>query len=102
MEEVVRYGMATIQAAQAAGCRRVLCDELDLTYRLGTFDTFTAAETISLHAPHVACVAIVCQPQSLADAEFWETVAANRGLTVRVFLDCASAEAWLAARLEQA
>lgn len=95
LEEVVQYGMAIIQAAHASGCRHVLCDELDLTYRLGTLDTFTAAETISHHAPRVGRVAIVCKPQHLSDAEFWETVAVNRGLMVRVFPARAEAEAWL-------
>lgn len=97
VEEVVQYGLAIIQAAQAAGCRHVRCDELALTYRLGTFDTFTVAETLSRHAPHVARVAIVCNPRYLPDAEFWETVAVNRGLTVRVFSQRTNAEAWLAA-----
>lgn len=96
LEEVVQYGMAIIQAAQASGCRRVLCDELELIYRLGTIDTFSAAETISHHAPRVGRVAIVCKPQQLSDAEFWETVAVNRGLMVRVFPALSEAEAWLA------
>jgi hypothetical protein len=96
VEEVVQYGMAIIQAAQASGCRHVLCDELELTYQLGTLDTFTAAKTISEYAPRVGRVAIVCKPQHFSDAEFWETVAVNRGLMVRVFPARAEAEAWLA------
>ena len=96
LEEVVQYGMAIIQAAQASGCRRVLCDELELTYRLGTLDTFTAAETISHRAPRVGRVAIVCNPQHFSDAKFWETVAVNRGLMVCVFPALPEADAWLA------
>ncbi len=42
-------------------------------------------------APRVARVAIVCDPRHVADAPFWETMAANGGLTVRVFRDMAAA-----------
>ncbi|MCX6358565.1 MAG: hypothetical protein NT029_02060 [Armatimonadetes bacterium] len=41
-------------------------------------------------------MAIVCDPRYADDAHFWETVAVNRGLTVRMFPLEEAARAWLA------
>jgi hypothetical protein len=95
LEEVMAYGMAIIEAAKESGCTRVLCDELELDYALGTFDTFEAAKFIADQVPGVAKVAIVCKPEYADDADFWETVATNRGMLVRMFHDLEEAEAWI-------
>ncbi len=95
LSQVRNYGLAIINAAKEHGVTRVLCDELELEYRLGTFDTYEAAAFISSQAPSVSRAAIVCRADSLADALFWETVAVNRGLVVRVFKEIAPAKAWL-------
>lgn len=99
LEEVREYGKAIVEACRANGCVRVLCDETDLEYRLGTLDTFESAAFIAEYAPHVARVAIVCGPCQFADTSFWETVAVNRGLSVRAFEDVDAAEAWLGQRV---
>lgn len=72
---------------------RILCDERDLEYRLGTTDTFRAAEFIAASAPRVA---LVCAEQNLPDAGFRVDVTVNRGLKARVFTDLDEAHAWLA------
>ena len=95
LNDVKAYGVAVIQAAIQTGCRLVLCNELDLEYKLGTVDTFESASYIASYAPHVAKVAIVCNAQCINDALFWETVAVNRGLMVRVFRSVADANVWL-------
>jgi hypothetical protein len=95
LEDVQAYGLAIIRACQDHGVTHVLCDELDLEYRLGTVDTFRAAEFIASQVPALARAAIVCNPRFIADAAFWETVAVNRGLTVRAFTDTTTAMAWL-------
>ena len=95
LEQVLDYGMAIIEAALSNRCSKVLCDETELVYALGTFDTFQAARFISEHAPDVAKVAVVCSPENIIDADFWETVAVNRGLFVKVFKNMADAENWL-------
>ena len=95
LDQVIEYGMAIIKAALSDGCMKILCDETELVYALGTFDTFEAARFISEHAPDVAKVAIVCSPENIIDADFWETVAVNRGLYVKVFKNMADAENWL-------
>jgi hypothetical protein len=95
LEQVQQYGMDIIAAAVEQNVTQVLCDERELEYRLGTFDTYTAAAHIAGHAPAVCKVAIVCRPADIADAKFWETVAVNRGLTVRIFKELAEAQTWL-------
>jgi len=95
LDQVQQYGLAIIAACIQSGVTRILCNELDLEYRLGTVDTYQAAEFIAANAPHVGRAAIVCNPKYLADARFWETVATNRGLTVRVFKDTDAASQWL-------
>ena len=95
LEEVEQYGMAIIRACQENKCTRVLCDELALEYRLSTFDTFESASFIARHAPHVGSIAIVCNETFIKDAQFWETVAVNRGLTVRAFKELEQARQWL-------
>lgn len=99
LAEVEQYGLAVITECLKHGVTRVLCDERELEYRLNTFDTYEAAGVVAEHAPHVARVAIVCQPRMLPDALGWETFAVNRGLTVRVFDDLDEARNWLQGRL---
>lgn len=95
LEQVISYGMAIIKATQPTGCGKILCDETALIYAPGTIDTFESARFISKHAPDVAKVAIVCRPENINDADFWETVAVNRGLYVEFFKNMADAEKWL-------
>lgn len=95
LEEVEQYGMAVIKACLEGNYSRVLCDEVDLEYRLAPFDTYRSAEFIASQAPKVGRVALVCNEKFFTDARFWETVAVNRGLTVRVFKDVEAARQWL-------
>ncbi len=95
VEEVQQYGMAIVEAAQQHGCTRALCIESDLEYRLGTFDIYQAASFISEHARSVGRAAILCNERFIEDAHFWETVATNRGVAVRVFKNEAAARQWL-------
>lgn len=97
VQQVVEYGRALIRLAVEAEVRHVLCDERSLTYAIETFDIFDAARTIAEEAPKVGRIAIVCRPEFLGDGKFWETVAVNRGLQVRVDTDFERARIWLAA-----
>ena len=95
LDDVTSYGMAVIAAAVEGGTRRILCDERNLVYQLSTFANFEAARFVAEQAPRVARIAIVCRPECLADGEFWETVAVNRGLNVIVTADYEKARAWV-------
>ncbi len=97
LEEVLQYGQAIIQEALRGNHVTVLCDETQLEYRLGIFDTYKAAESMAVWVPNLRKAAVVCNPQSISDAKFWETVAVNRGLRVRAFTDTDSARSWLLA-----
>ncbi|MFH1194988.1 MAG: hypothetical protein V1720_04715 [bacterium] len=95
LEDVNNYGLAVITAAVSAGTSKVLCDETELIYRLSAFDTFESAKFISENAPMIGKVAIVCNANQIEDASFWETVAVNRGLQVKVCRTVKEAENWL-------
>ena len=95
VEEVKSYGMAVVAACAQTGTSLVLCDELELDYRLGIFDTYAAAEFLASQAPSISRVAIVCAERFIDDARFWENVVVNRGLTVRAFTDLEAARGWL-------
>jgi len=93
--QVLEYGLAVIEAAIQHQVRQVLCDERNLTYRIGTVDTYLVAEKIAEAAPKVGRVALVCNAAGKTDAKFWENVAVNRGLIVRVFQSMDEAVGWL-------
>lgn len=95
LQQVEDYGQTVIAVAAAHDCTRIICDETGLKYTLSTINTYELAKFLSVAMPKVARVAIICSPQQAKDADFWETVAVNRGLQVRVFKDEASAEAWI-------
>ena len=95
LDEARRYVAAVLDAAGQAGCTHILCDERKLEHSLGTFDIYRKAEFTAHSAPRTTRAATVCSPGESADAAFWETVAVNRGLQVRVFTDPAEARAWL-------
>ncbi len=86
LEEVLEYGKAIIKKAVATDSRRILCDETELKYALSTFDTFEVAKTIAEYAPKVGRIAIICNPENIPDGKFWEDVAVNRGLTIKMCL----------------
>lgn len=100
--DVESYGMAIIAEVAGGGYARVLCDESDLEYRLGVFDTHQAAAAIAQAVAEVSCdspvvrIAIVCGVAHVEDARFWETVVVNRGLLARAFTDLDAAKSWVA------
>lgn len=95
IEEVKQYGMAIIEKAITHGTTHVLCNETNLEYALSTFSIFESANFIAEVAPKVGRVAIVTHTKNEEDGQFWENVAVNRGLQVRVMTDRNLAEAWL-------
>jgi len=95
LQQVLDYGGSVVDLAIERGVTHVLCDERNLEYALGTIDTYHAAEMIAARAAGLARVAIVCRPEFLKDGKFWETVAVNRALQVRVDTDLTRAREWL-------
>ena len=95
LSDVMNYGMAILTAALEHGVTKILCDETELEYAIGILDTYESAKFIAENVPEVSKTAIVCKVSQMADAVFWETVAINRGLQVKAFMDLAAAREWL-------
>jgi hypothetical protein len=95
LQQVLEYGQAVIDLVVATGATRILCDERNLEYAIDTIDTYDAAKAVAEHASKAVRIAIVCGPNFLEDGKFFETVAVNRNLRLRVDTDIAKARAWL-------
>jgi hypothetical protein len=95
LAEVEAYSLAILKAALETGANRVLCDERNLEYAISFIDTYKLAEYASGMAAHLARIAIVCNPAYINDGKFYETVASNRGLIVRVTTNMMEAIEWL-------
>ena len=95
LEEVLAYGGAIIQAAIEYSSKKILCDERGLRYAISLTDTYKLAEEASRFAKNVVRIAIVCNAHYLDEGRFFETVASNRGLIIRVTSNYDEATAWL-------
>jgi hypothetical protein len=95
LEEAIEYNNAVKERAQELGCRKVLCDERDLEYRLSVVDTYQLGEHAAQIANTFAKIAIVTSAPNQEAAEFWENVTKNRGVVARVFYTVAAAQDWL-------
>lgn len=94
-DDVINYASSVYEKAIQYQTPNILCDERDLVYKIHEIDTFKVAENVSRYAPKLKKLAIVCNKDFVDDAEFFENVAFNRGLTVRVFCDYDKAVDWL-------
>jgi len=93
--DVKKYADAIIEAVKDFKSKNVLCDERELQYSLSITDTYQLAEYISQHSSHLIKVAIVCNSKYFDDARFYETVATNRGMQIKVYTNIEEAETWL-------
>lgn len=98
LKEVKAYGYAVIVEAIQSNCKQVLCNELNLEYRLGTIDLFQSGKFIAENAPGVGKVAIVTTEKQLPEIKFWENVVNNRGLRLKVFSEVQEAKNWLTSK----
>ena len=89
------YVLAVHKAAMSSGQTRLLVDETDVAYRLGTVDDYHSGCFVSRLSPRPHKIAVLCRPEGWSNAKFWETVAVNRGVSVRVFREQSIAEAWI-------
>lgn len=95
LKEVEAYSKAIIEAAIKYKSKKILCDERELEYAISIVDTYKLAEAASVYAGNVLKIAIVCDTKNLTDGKFYETVASNRGLYIRVTADFDEAVNWL-------
>lgn len=95
LQEVLDYAEAIIEEGIRQNCTKIICDERKLIYRLSMSDTFELAKNTSLAAPKIVSTAIITLPEFKEIIEFWETVALNRGLNIKVFFSLEDALNWL-------
>jgi len=95
LEEVIAYNDAVKAEAAKLECDKILADERGLEYRLSVIDTYELGDYLSRTAAMFAKIAIVTNEGNREAAQFWENVASNRGIVVRVFYAFEEAEEWL-------
>ena len=96
-ENVMAYLDELRRECMTRGCRRVLIEERLTGPRLSTIGVFQIASSASdqdqRHFKAVAFVDVNAENDDLM--KFAETVATNRGISVKVFSSVADAEQWL-------
>ncbi len=95
-ENVAAYLDEVRRECVARGCSRVLIEEHLEGPRLGVMDVFDVASEGSMRAPaQITAMAYVDVNAGGDLMRFAETVAVNRGLSVRVFSSVKAAREWL-------
>ncbi len=100
IQEVMSYAQAVIDAAIANESKLIFCDERDLEYRLSVHNVYDLATHAAAHARRSVKIAIVVPEKTLQDSRFYETVAVNRGMVVRMMATVEEAAAWLRVHLD--
>ncbi len=95
LAEVRNYNEVVKAEAERLKCDKVLCDERELEYRLSIPETYELANSLSEAIKDFKKIAIVTNKGNQEAAEFWETVAINRGVVAQVFYDFIEAKKWL-------
>jgi hypothetical protein len=95
VENVVAYLQQLRQECEARGCFRVLIEERLEGPRLRTLDVFQIASQGVVGASRIDAMAFVDVNAEGDLMKFAETVAANRGLPIRLFSSVSDAKTWL-------
>jgi hypothetical protein len=95
IHEVRQLIINVVQDAFREGVHLILCDETEIVTRLDTLETFEIGTFLSSKVPPSLRIAIVYNPASLFDFRFFESLAVNRGLKLRIFIDHEDARRWL-------
>ena len=85
LEEVMAYNRAVLEACLNDEHQKILSDERGLEYRLSTVDTYKLASAAAEVVPRPLQIAIVTEERNERDADFYQTVAVNRGVRVKFF-----------------
>lgn len=95
IEDTQKFITDILTICQSQEIHKVLSDERDLVYNLSVINTYQLAEFTAKNAPKIAKIALVTTKEQMKDAQFWEDVVFNRGLSVRVFTDYDQANSWI-------
>lgn len=94
-EDTLSYSDAILAEAVKHKKNKILCDERNVTYNLSVLDNFKLAKAVSEIAPKITRLAIVYNENFTDDMDFFQTVAFNRGLTIKTTTSIREAEEWL-------
>jgi hypothetical protein len=84
-----------MDACMKMSCTKVLFDCRCMTGSLSTMDRYDVAQYGSDKIDHIIRVAMLGRDDQILPDKFFENVAVNRGLTLKVFTDIDEAVAWL-------
>ncbi len=97
VKDIAGYAWSMINDVLKTDSRKVLLDDTGIIGEMNTIDGYDAAVSIANEfgrARTIRC-AIVPSAERMQGLRFFETVARNRGLMVRVFATTEEAENWL-------
>ena len=92
---VTSYIDAIVKEEELKFCRKILCDERHLEYRLSIWNTFKLVKYNRKVMKRPVDIAIVTQKNNYDTGKFWETVSRNRGMRAGIFFDMKKAKTWL-------
>jgi len=84
-----------VEHCRSAKKDKLLIDTTGYEVKVSLTDRFLMGKRGHIFAAHRIKVAFVCRPEQIDARKFGRLVAQNRGVTVEVFTDFQSAEAWL-------
>lgn len=96
LDEAIRYSVSVFNYAMENNIQEIFCDECDLKYNLTDVETFDLAANASKVATGKRLrVAILCHEQASEAGMFFENVARNRGLFIKVSANRNQLAEWL-------
>ncbi|MBD3167320.1 hypothetical protein GF324_12025 [bacterium] len=95
LKDVLSYSARVVRTAIKHRTPHVFCDERDLEYRISDMESYLSAEKAAQSIPAAHRVAILCRPNQYEEAVFWELVASNRFMNVKIFTDEEGAWSWV-------
>lgn len=94
-EDAVKYGAGIVNIAIENNCDKILCDEINLDYRLTIPETYNLVLELSHLASPEFKIAIVSTMVNKYAGKFFILTAGNRGANIDFFTDIKTAEKWL-------
>jgi len=95
LPEAMAYVESIHRVVNRSACKKILIDETNFITSLSTTELYRLAEVVAEITEPGEKLAFCCQPSSVADMQFWETILLNRGRRVRFFTSVKEGEAWL-------
>jgi hypothetical protein len=95
LEKYEEYVTCIDETLKRTGHKKILIDESRLVYRFSTVDIYKSGCFVSNLGNRPHKIAILCHAHGWRDAKFWETVAQNRFVSVRIFKDRKNAKKWV-------